>query len=153
MKRLVAWAAQECAWQKSGEASVSRLIHAWDYLMPLDEIHQQVARDLGYIVEPQKNHLNAWRSYRVVVGTSMKPDPREVPRLMDQLFEHGGELTPTEWYREFEEIHPFADGNGRVGALIFNHMSDTLEPMKIQFPPNLWNDPRREDLSPEKVSW
>ena len=66
-----------------------------------------------------------FRYVRVVVGWPRQPcpDPWDVhkyfmPKL--QLY-HGEPLTIArleEWYTDFEEIHPFQDGNGRVGGTI-----------------------------------
>ncbi len=45
--------------------------------------------------------------------------------------------TPAEAYREFQEIHPFRDGNGRVGKIVFNLLNGTLH--DPQMPPNFFN--------------
>jgi fido (protein-threonine AMPylation protein) len=45
-------------------------------------------------------------------------------------------MTPDEAYLEFEEIHPFVDGNGRAGKIIFNWLADSLGDPKM--PPNFW---------------
>lgn len=56
------------------------------------------------------------------------------PSLIDHtitgLLAHRRDLTPVEFYHEFERIHPFADGNGRVGAILFNIMTG-----------NFWTNP------------
>lgn len=35
-------------------------------------------------------------------------------------------VTAEEVYQRFEEIHPCHDGNGRVGAILYNWLNDTL---------------------------
>ena len=50
----------------------------------------------------------------------------EILRQLKNLFAAIKNLTPTEFYWAFEEIHPWDDGNGRVGTLIFNLLNNTI---------------------------
>lgn len=147
MNRLVAWAAHECMLQQVGPKKVGYLIEAYVYLNEQDYYHIpiEVVLKLGNLVEPGVNSPLRWRQVNITVGNSVPPDWHEVPRLMDQLFDPDVQdtLTPTEFFKEFEEIHPFEDGNGRVGALIYNFLNDTYHPGGIEFPPNVFGDPRR----------
>lgn len=69
-----------------------------------------------------------FRDYLVRVGSYIAPDWQEVKKLMNQLINfvdktklNAVELAARAHYR-FESIHPFGDGNGRIGRLIMNHM-------------------------------
>lgn len=51
------------------------------------------------------------------------PDHRDVPRLFSRLLDNGpapDEESIRQWHVAFERIHPFRDGNGRVGRIIMN---------------------------------
>ncbi len=63
----------------------------------------------------------------IITGTDyLPPDYSEVPLLMKKLIENlnsgARHLHPLEWasdvHAEFEAIHPFIDGNGRMGRLL-----------------------------------
>ena len=47
-----------------------------------------------------------------------------------------------EWFRQFEEVHPFRDGNGRTGQVLYNLLCGTLD--KPDFAPDFWDDWRRK---------
>ncbi len=69
-----------------------------------------------------------FRNYRVRVGNYIAPDWRDVKKIMNHLIKfidetkmNRVELAARAHYR-FEAIHPFGDGNGRIGRLIMNHI-------------------------------
>ncbi len=152
--RVVEWASQECHWQQSGELSVARLVKAWiwvynrsDYM--IEYKHEKITEDmilqLGTMIEPSLNR-SGYRKVNVMVGDTIPPTWQNVPRLMTQLVEAIPDLTAEELFKEFEEIHPFRDGNGRVGALLWNYRNGTLGADQIDFPPNVFGDTRREGV-------
>ncbi len=151
--RLVAWCSLECHWQQVGPLKVTYMINAYFELASYTDLTAERIMRLGFEVEPHFNPAVKFREVNVRVGTSTPPDWREVPRLMEQLLATGTNLSPTEWFREFEEIHPFRDGNGRVGALLYNWFKETYDPLQLQLVPNLWNDPRRDEDYPMEDFW
>jgi Fic/DOC family protein len=96
---------------------------------------------LGRMVEKEKNR-HGIRTGFVRVGTRFCPPPDQVPTLLEGLFAHRDEFSPVEFYKEFELIHPFRDGNGRTGKIVLNWLNGTL--LDPVFPPaNLFGKPIR----------
>ena len=68
-----------------------------------------------------------FRDYLVRVGPYLAPDWQDVNKMMNELIEFINKekkMNPVELsakaHYKFEKIHPFGDGNGRIGRLIMN---------------------------------
>lgn len=117
---------------------------------------------IGSLVEPIDNQ-KGFRQIPIGVtdgfgGWIEKAQWQEVPRLLTLLIEsyyegnlarrveevHNGWIGHTaisknaedQFYYEYENIHPFRDGNGRSGKILYNYLLGTLE--NPQMPPNFW---------------
>ena len=125
-----------------GIIRVGWMIGGWSYALvgttnPTDKKNStppdfEDAVKIGRLVEPYKNKEGI-RTCGVRVGMRVCPKPEQVERLLTKLFESRDDLTPMEFYKEFEEIHPFVDGNGRTGKILLNWMNGSL--LKPIFPP------------------
>ncbi|MBS3090669.1 Fic family protein [Candidatus Pacearchaeota archaeon] len=76
--------------------------------------------------ETKRDIAGKYRDYLVRVGSYIAPDWQDVQKLMHQLIKliNNSRLNPAELaarsHYQFERIHPFGDGNGRIGRLIMN---------------------------------
>lgn len=89
---------------------------------------------IAYEIEPCNVH--GFRHVNLIVNEYTPPHWNEVPERMKRLWGFIEDATPEEFYKEFEEIHPFEDGNGRTGKVLYNWMKGTLE--DPEFPPNFF---------------
>ncbi len=78
--------------------------------------------------ETKKDIAGKYRNYSVMVGPYLAPDWQDVRKFMNGLigFINKTKMNPVELsgrtHYRFEKIHPFGDGNGRIGRLIMNYI-------------------------------
>lgn len=142
---IVDFCAGECHRQKSGALSVYWMVTAYNRAAELgDKFSVSYVLELAALIEPAANR-NGFRTTPVTFSTadiSVVLAAENVASQVDSLVTHGDLLSALEFYVYFEEIHPFADGNGREGAILYNVRGGTMD--NPQLPPHIDFAARRD---------
>lgn len=126
-----------------GISRVGWMLNAWEYALErqtLDFTVDDICK-MGRLIERGTNR-NGFRRCDVWVGRQACPAFETIETSLTVLMERSGTMKPLDFYRAFEEIHPFGDGNGRTGKVLLNWLNGTLlDPI---FPPSeFWGRPIR----------
>ena len=110
-----------------------------DLVKSKTSVSEKVIKDIhSLVLMDRQMDKGVYRSVPVRVGAFHPCQPYEVPIMMERLMiKYAGEMQQLHvieraalFHLMFETIHPFIDGNGRVGRLLLN-----LELMKEGYPP------------------
>jgi len=144
--KLVQYCCEEVERQQARPIAVYWMLGAWERAMSdwstagieksRRSVHPGWIRGWGQRVDPVKNGAG-WRQVQVWVGYHVPPIPELVQVAVLNLCEDINDgLGADEAYKRFQEIHPFVDGNGRTGKILYNFILGTLSDPKM--PPNFW---------------
>lgn len=122
-------------------AEIDQSMIAWNYLLTLKTIsHYDICRIQKIITINQSNLQPHQRGYyrsfsktNVIVGDHTPPDYSEVDNLMENWLQDLPKMSPLLSHLRFEYIHPFVDGNGRVGRMLYWYFCNLIGKKPILF--------------------
>ena len=141
------WGAAELinSWHENGAEHIGKTFIAILDLKRVGEwtglaITESIIKRTHTEIFPGEKWTGKWRDVRVTVGPHRPPGPGEVSEWMSVLRDdlsmrryNNPERSLNRllnWYYAFETIHPFQDGNGRVGGAIVSAYSHLICPEK-----------------------
>lgn len=118
---------------------VDRSVQAYEYVRSnADSLgHEHITGAHQILMTHDRPEIaGEYRDHHVRVDRHTPPGPARVRYELQELLETrtvDSQLDALRWHVEFEGIHPFADGNGRVGRIIYLYHCNTIGREPIMF--------------------
>ena len=101
------------------------------YIEENQELNNQMIINLGKIINKNIKEIDGYRKVQVLIQAAehIPPEPSKVQNLMyyfidnynNELVENNIFNKIAKYHYNFEQIHPFEDGNGRTGRILINY--------------------------------
>ena len=107
--------------------ALDQAVKAWKYIIRQKDLtRQNILKTHAILMRDKLPHdqIGAWRKQPVWIGGEQAKHWYAIPDLMDQWIKNASasdkELEIKWDHIMFEQIHPFIDGNGRMGRILLN---------------------------------
>lgn len=132
--------------EATNHAAAIEMIFNGDFLCPISEsLIKELHRVIMQGVRPDAGQYS--KHHRAIRGVDLRlPSPEDIPEEMAALIKKTNKMgkSPlehiTEMHASFEAIHPFGDGNGRVGRLIM-----IIQLLSEGYPPCIIENSKKSD--------
>lgn len=105
------------------------------------ELTEKLIKDINETINKNIKEIEGYRKLQVFIQGSehIPPKPEKLPNLMNYyIYNYNNDVNDiytkiANYHIQFEEIHPFEDGNGRTGRLLINYelLKNNLPPIVI----------------------
>jgi hypothetical protein len=129
---VVEWCGKEVFRQQESALHVHFMAKAWAYavecsLAGISSISEGDIRHLNGVIVGS-SYDSSYRTTPVTIKRKLVGvPPRTISHAVENLVRYQDNITSDVFVKEFLDIHPFGDGNGRTAAVMYNWKRKTLE--------------------------